>query len=596
MIPMPEAVSWVEKYRPSSSSEILGNEETVAKFKEWLRSWTTKRKPAKMACLLVGPPGIGKTSLARAAANDLRFRIIEMNASDVRTEKAIEAVLGPARTSTTLDSFAGENRGNLILIDEVDGVFGREDRGGLGAILTVIHKSPVPIVLTANNTEDDRFVDLMKACYVIELYEIRPRLLVSLLTRILNVEGKTLSSELVDEVARTSHGDIRSAINDIQAIADTGSRTVGGRRTKEIDEKQTLQALFGNLAQARRAIDETEIPIYRDELLLMLGDILPYVYTTASKLAHAYDSLSRVDIGYGRINATRSRGMMPPPFNLPRRDTVPNWSLLPFVLNELATVGGQEPDEVIQRAIETAPRLSQKVPERYQYHLWQLDRLCSRVARACHVSKRTARQDIVPSLVRIFQLREETGREMAVTLGLEEPDIDFLISGSKASSAAVGPQQVLDPAGFKLPFMGKDKFIQLMRAGLNYDRGAGSFVVRHLENLNSIEERVGEIIGKPVKFARPEQPVAASQGDDRIIKECYIDGTEVPCAKCVFVEDCPTHTMLDLKFCLCDKSLRDASTYRKYVEKNGPIAVPIEVKKRAPKTTKPRRKRALTRT
>jgi hypothetical protein len=270
--------------------------------------------------------------------------------------------------------------------------------------------------------------------------------------------------------------------------------------------------------------------------------------------------------------------------------------LLPFVLNELATVGGQEPDEVIQRAIETAPRLSQKVPERYQYRLWQLDRLCSRVARACHVSKRTARQDIVPSLVRIFQLREETGREMAVTLGLEEPDIDFLISGSKVSSAAVGPQQALDPAGFKLPFMGKDKFIQLMRAGLSYDRGAGSFVVRHLDNLDSVEERVGEIIGKPVKFARPEQPVVASQGDDRIIKECYIDGTGVPCAKCVFVEDCPTHMILDLKFCLCDKSLRDASTYRKYVEKNGPIAVPIEVKKRGPRTTKPRRKRALTRT
>jgi replication factor C large subunit len=587
---MAEAVSWVEKYRPTSSAEIVGNEETVAKFKEWLRSWTTKRKPSKTACLLVGPPGIGKTSLARAAANDLHFRIIEMNASDVRTEKAIEAVLGPARTSATLDSFASDNRGNLMLVDEVDGVFGREDRGGLGAILSIVRGSPIPIVLTANNTADDRFVDLMKSCYVLELYEVRPRLLVLLLKHILANESETVSSKLVEEVARTSHGDIRSSINDIQTIAEAGTRAITSRRSKEIDERQTLQRLFGNPATARRAIDETEVALYRDELLLAMGDLLPYVYTTAPQLAQAYDSLSRVDIGYGRINASRSRGMMPPPFNLPRRDAAPNWSLLPFVLNELSSVGVQQPEEDIEHAIEIAPRLSQKVPERYQYHLWQLDRVCARIGRASHVSKRTARQDIVPSLVKMFQLSPERGREIAVTLGLEESDIDFLMSASRAISAPTGPQEILDPTGFKLPFMGKDKFIQLMRAGLNYDRAGRRFAVRHLENLDSIEERVGEIIGRPVKFRRPEQVAKASEGEGLIVKKCYIDEVRVHCAKCAFIEDCPTHAILSLEFCLCDKSLRDVWAYQKYVEKNGPIRA-AEIKKRTGGATKPRRRR-----
>jgi replication factor C large subunit len=151
---------------------LLGNEETVQAFKAWLKQWTLKKKPSK-AFLLVGPPGVGKTTLARAGANDFQFRVVEMNASDIRTEKTIQHLLLPARTSTLLDSYSTNMRANLILMDEVDGVFGREDRGGLGAILSIIKNSPVPIVLTANNVDDEKFDDLKKTCIVTELTALR---------------------------------------------------------------------------------------------------------------------------------------------------------------------------------------------------------------------------------------------------------------------------------------------------------------------------------------------------------------------------------------------------------------------------------------
>jgi replication factor C large subunit len=583
-------LAWIEKYRPTTTASILGNEEAVGNFRTWLKQWTLKRKPTK-ACLLVGPSGVGKTTLARAGANDLRFRIVEMNASDVRTQKAIENLLAPASASHTLDSFTGDIKGNLILMDEVDGVFGREDRGGLGAILSAIKGSPIPIVLTANNVDDERFDDLRKACNVVRLYEIRPRLLVSLLKHIMTNERRSISEESVKEIVRNCYGDIRSAINDLQAIATTGIKPINSRRTRELDEAETVKGLFtsNEMSGARRVLNESELPLYRDELLLLIHDILPYVYMSPEKLARAYDTLSRADIDYARVGASRSRGMMPPPFNLPRRDFPPHWSLLPVALNELASVGLQKADNDVAHALEGTPRISRKTVERYQYRLWALDHLNSRIAKSCHTSKRKALQEITPHLIAIFRMDARQGREIAAGLDLEERDIDFLVSESKTKAISMDAAEVLDPTGFKLPFMGKDKFIALMRAGVAYDRSSGKFAVRRLTNLDSVEERIGDIISKPIKFIRPDAE-GERVDESNIVKECYVDGRQVLCAKCEFVDDCPTHTITSSKFCLCDGTLGDSKAYEKYVEKNTPaqkLKMPTKPAKRIRKRKKP---------
>ncbi len=96
---------WVEKYRPKKIEDIIGNEEAKATFVEWLKS----KRRSKKAVLLYGPPGVGKTALVNAAAKEFGFTIIEMNASDTRSEKAINAVAKPATSYVALDNFSSQN-------------------------------------------------------------------------------------------------------------------------------------------------------------------------------------------------------------------------------------------------------------------------------------------------------------------------------------------------------------------------------------------------------------------------------------------------------------------------------------------------------
>jgi hypothetical protein len=240
-------------------------------------------------------------------------------------------------------------------------------------------------------------------------------------------------------------------------------------------------------------------------------------------------------------------------------------------------------DNDVEHAMEVAPPASRKIVDRYQYRLWALDHLSGRIARACHMSKSKALHEVVPFLVAIFRFDGERGREIALSLEAEERDIAFLVSESKTQAAVKGPEEVLDPTGFKLPYMGKDKFIQLMRAGISYDRSGGKFAVRRLDNLDSVEERLSDIMARPIKFHRPEQTAPELEG--KVVKECYVDEQKITCEECDFVENCPTHIIPSLKFCICDQTLSDPIGYEKYVAKNRVAEKPAKAVK-PPKAVK----------
>jgi len=131
---------WSDKHRPQSISEMIGNEEARSALVEWFAKWKKGIKPI----LLVGPPGIGKTTIANLIGKQFGYDTISLNASDVRSKSRISQILSPVLGSI------GIFGSPMIFVDEVDGIHGRADFGGAEALIKILKEPTVPIILAAN--------------------------------------------------------------------------------------------------------------------------------------------------------------------------------------------------------------------------------------------------------------------------------------------------------------------------------------------------------------------------------------------------------------------------------------------------------------
>src|SRR5574337_4027 len=224
---------WSEKYRPKNLLEMIGNEEAKESFVRWITKWIKGTKPL----LLVGPPGVGKTTMALLGAKQFGYDLISLNASDVRNKQRIQEVLGP-----TLGN-AGLLGKIMIFVDEVDGIHGRSDFGGVGALVDILKEPTVPIVLAANSDSSDKMRDIKKATTTIKMRPIPPRLLRFYLESILRKEGESLNVGTMIKLVLDSRGDIRSILNSAQVLV-SGFELQTEKSFETTDVESAINAFF----------------------------------------------------------------------------------------------------------------------------------------------------------------------------------------------------------------------------------------------------------------------------------------------------------------------------------------------------------------
>ena len=293
------SVSWTDKYAPKNRKEIIGNKTVFETLFFWIQNYSSQKE---RIALLAGPPGIGKTSGTIAIAKELNYEIIEFNASDQRNQAIITSLVGRASRAKPNPGY----KGKIILLDEVDGLSGRDDRGGVSALLKLAKKSRFPIISTANDPYDNKLRTLRLSSKYLQLKSPSQKEIALILNGIAKREQIIVDPTVINILSKNK--DIRAAINDLANLTQ-GKEEIGKQSIVALKERDyetaifdALRKIFGESKSAIQAIDATrDLDVDYQEFISFVHENALHFAINTKELAEMYDHISRADIYRGRI-------------------------------------------------------------------------------------------------------------------------------------------------------------------------------------------------------------------------------------------------------------------------------------------------------
>ncbi len=405
---------WILKYRPRRIEDVVNQEQAKKLFIPWLKKWLSGSPPEKKAALFYGPAGVGKTSLVEAAAHEYGLELIEMNASDFRRKEDIERVARVAAVQSGLFS-----RRKIILLDEVDGISGTADRGGLDAILELIRITRHPIVMTANDPWNQRLRPLREAALMVPFNRLSDRHIVAVLKKICSMEGLECEEKALKLIAQRAEGDLRSAINDLQAVAEGYGRVtedivrmVVVNRDRQYSPWEMLRKLFmARYAwQASRAVKHADVDY--ETLLQWINENIPIQLSDPEDVWRAYEALARADIMLARTKRNSA------------------WELLSYVFDlagpGVALARKRSKFRWVRYQFPQRIALMAKTKEVREVRNALAEALASRLL----MSRRRVLTEVIPFLRIIFEERPDYAARIALAYNLTENMVRYL-AGSK---------------------------------------------------------------------------------------------------------------------------------------------------------------------
>lgn len=269
------AMMWVDKYKPQTTRQIIGQQgdkSNCAKLLLWLRNWyksrTGPKKPlpkwgggggdgsAFKAALLSGSPGVGKTTTATLAAKEAGYSILEMNASDTRSKKSLKEEVAEMLGNLTLTG-AGMTSKHVLIMDEVDGMAGNQDRGGVQELIALIKTTRIPIVCICNDRSHPKMRSLVNYCFDLRFPRPQVKQIQAALMSVACKEGLTISPAVVQEIVMASNQDVRQALHNL-SLWSSRTKSVNSAQVKADAGKGTKDIRLGPFEVVRKILSSSE--------------------------------------------------------------------------------------------------------------------------------------------------------------------------------------------------------------------------------------------------------------------------------------------------------------------------------------------------
>lgn len=270
---------WVEKYRPHKITDLVDQKEIVGSIQSLLK------KQVEMPHLLFsGSAGIGKTTMALCLAHEIlgnywKDYTLELNASD---ERGINMVRDRVKTFSRFAGLETKIPFKIIILDEADEMT-PDAQTALRRIIEDTSKI-CRFILIANNIS--KIIDpIQSRCAVFKFSTIPQKDVITHLKNIAKKEKVKADEKGLATIYDYSEGDLRHAINLLQATASLGAVTeanvkasAGLTKTKDVDSVLKL-ALDGKFGKARDKMIEL-IKVYG----MSESDFLKYINRAVYKI------------------------------------------------------------------------------------------------------------------------------------------------------------------------------------------------------------------------------------------------------------------------------------------------------------------------
>ncbi|XP_045514893.1 replication factor C subunit 1 [Pieris brassicae] len=347
------SLMWVDKYKPQSIKQIIGQHgeaSNVKKLINWLTKWYVNRK-AKLpkpnpwaknddggyykAALLSGPPGVGKTTTVGLVCKELGFDTVEFNASDTRSKNLIKEQISELISTKSLSGYAKGVTGkqavtkkHVLVMDEVDGMAGNEDRGGLQELISLIKSSSVPVICMCNDRNSEKMRSLVNYCYDLRFSRPRVDQIKAAMLTICFKEGVKVPGDVLSQLISAAGQDIRQTLHLLSVWTADPTLTERDKLQKEVQRVKkdikmgpwdAIRKVFSAEEHKTMSIIDRSDLFFTDYSLAPLfvhenyPQVVPHCpkHEVLDRMSKAVDSLSLGDLVDSRIRSNQAWSLLP---------------------------------------------------------------------------------------------------------------------------------------------------------------------------------------------------------------------------------------------------------------------------------------------